>query len=147
MRAEILYIDSCPSWRTAQERLRGALDDLGRTDVSIAVTLIESAEQAARRPFAGSPTILIDDEDLFPVETDVHELACRLYPGPDGPGGAPVETAIREALLDRRSSEHMTCACCGRQRTRRQLHTLHGGTYICRRCGLWVALRLRSDKS
>lgn len=115
MRAEILNIDSCPSWRSAQERLRGALDDLGRTDVSFAVTLIDSAEQAARRPFAGSPTILIDDEDLFPVETDVHGLACRLYPGPDGPGGAPVEAAIRDALLDRGASQHITCACCGRQ--------------------------------
>jgi hypothetical protein len=39
----------------------------------------------------------------------------------------------------------MECACCGRQKLRKKLHALPGGVYICRRCGLWVALRLRRD--
>lgn len=147
MRAEILYIDACPSWQPARERLRAALDDLGRHDVPIALTLLESAEQASGQPFAGSPTILINGEDLFPVEGDVDELACRLYPGSDAPSGAPTEAAIRQALRDRRASRQVTCSCCGRQRSRDQVHALNGGAYICRRCGLWVAARLRSDES
>ena len=147
MRAEILYIDSCPGWQSARERLRVALDSVGRKDVPVAVTLLEAPAQASGRPFAGSPTILINDEDLFPIEGDVDHLACRLYPGQDGPTGAPTEAAIRTALLDRRSSRQVRCSCCGRERRRDQVHALHGGVYICRRCGLWVATRLRSDES
>lgn len=39
-----------------------------------------------------------------------------------------------------------TCTCCGRSLPRRKLHALgEGGVFICRRCGWWVALRLRRD--
>ncbi|GAB3989482.1 hypothetical protein [Nocardioides marmoraquaticus] len=37
------------------------------------------------------------------------------------------------------------CACCGRTKPRKALHALGEGVYICRRCGLWVALRRRGD--
>src|SRR5690242_13243760 len=109
MRAEILYTDACPSWQPARDRLRGALDDLGRSDVPIALTLLESVEQAASRPFPGSPTILIDDQDLFPVDADVHDLACRIYPDGGAPSGAPSQAAIRDALIDRRATDRVTC--------------------------------------
>ena len=39
----------------------------------------------------------------------------------------------------------LTCSCCGRTYPRRRLHALSDTAYICRRCGLWVALRLRPD--
>lgn len=39
----------------------------------------------------------------------------------------------------------LTCSCCGRNKPRAALHALERGAYICRRCGLWVALRLRRD--
>lgn len=42
---------------------------------------------------------------------------------------------------------NLSCSCCGRSKPRAALHALNGGAYICRRCGLWVALRLRSDRS
>jgi len=42
---------------------------------------------------------------------------------------------------------NLSCSCCGRSRPRAALHALNGGAYICRRCGLWVALRLRGDRS
>lgn len=146
MRAEILYTDACPSWQPARDRLRGALDDLGRSDVPIALTLLESVEQAASRPFPGSPTILIDDQDLFPVDADVHDLACRIYPDGGVPSGAPSQASIRDALIDRRATDRVTCTCCGRVLPRDRVHALSGGAYICRRCGLWVAVRLRSDR-
>jgi len=37
------------------------------------------------------------------------------------------------------------CSCCGWSKPRTALHALDGGAYICRRCGLWVALRLSGD--
>lgn len=43
--------------------------------------------------------------------------------------------------------EALRCSCCGRVLPRRKLHALgDGGTYICRRCGLWVAVRPRRDR-
>lgn len=145
MRAEILYIEKCPSWHVAHHRLRAALDSVGRTDVPIALTLLSSAEQAASMPFAGSPTILIDGEDLFPVDEEVAELACRLYPGLGRATGAPSQAVIREALTKSSARGRVACSCCGRDRKRNRVHALGGGAYICRRCGLWVATRLRSD--
>ena len=39
------------------------------------------------------------------------------------------------------------CACCGRTYARRKVHALSGEAgFVCRRCGLWIALRLRNDK-
>lgn len=39
--------------------------------------------------------------------------------------------------------EQVHCSCCRRELPRRKLHALEdGNAYICRRCGLWVALRL-----
>jgi predicted SprT family Zn-dependent metalloprotease len=41
----------------------------------------------------------------------------------------------------------VVCACCGRKRRRRQVHALSGeARYVCRRCGLWIALRPFNDK-
>jgi hypothetical protein len=41
----------------------------------------------------------------------------------------------------------VVCSCCGRDRPRRNVHMLDGGAaYICRRCGLWVALRWRRNE-
>ncbi len=47
-------------------------------------------------------------------------------------------------MLMNKSSE-LTCSCCGRIYSRRRVHALSDNVYICRRCGLWVALRLRAD--
>lgn len=40
------------------------------------------------------------------------------------------------------------CSCCGRTLPRSKVHALNDGTaFVCRRCGLWIALRLRGDHS
>lgn len=42
----------------------------------------------------------------------------------------------------------LNCSCCGRERSRNQLHRLgDSDAFICRRCALWVALRWRSDST
>lgn len=98
MKAEILHIADCPSWRAAGDELRAALDATGHSDVAITFTVIGSPEQAARRPFAGSPTIIIDDKDLFSSEDRATELACRIYMTPHGLRGRPERSQIEEAL-------------------------------------------------
>lgn len=48
--------------------------------------------------------------------------------------------------LDVADDANLQCSCCGRLRPRSSLHALGSEpAYICRRCGLWVALRLRGD--
>lgn len=45
------------------------------------------------------------------------------------------------------TDDALYCSCCGRMLPRRKLHALgDGSNYICRRCGLWVALRPRRDR-
>lgn len=43
-------------------------------------------------------------------------------------------------------TDPIKCSCCHKPYERRQLHAL-GDEYICRRCGMWVALRLRPDQT
>jgi len=45
-----------------------------------------------------------------------------------------------------RTDAFVVCSCCGRDLPRRKVHALNGGAaYICRRCGLWVALRRQGN--
>ncbi len=43
------------------------------------------------------------------------------------------------------TDKDFVCSCCGRAYERRRLHALGENAFICRRCGLYVALRLRHD--
>lgn len=101
MKIELLYFDGCPSWRTARARLTEALDHLGRPDQAVHLVRVASDEQAEALRFAGSPTLLVDDEDLFPHPTGRHGLACRLYATPDGLAGSPTVGELVGALSPR----------------------------------------------
>jgi hypothetical protein len=67
MEARVVYFGSCPYWRTAADRLGQALMLIGRDDVRVDLVEAQSEADAATAGFAGSPTILIDGDDLFPV--------------------------------------------------------------------------------
>jgi len=50
------------------------------------------------------------------------------------------------APVDREAAAE--CSCCGRTLPRRKVHALNGRAgFVCRRCGLWIALRLRNDRT
>ena len=96
MDVRLLYFDDCPSWRVAEERLRAALDETGRADVPIKRELVTTIDEARRRHFPGSPTILIDGADPFAGAHDEPALACRVYASDQGLEGSPsVEQLIR----------------------------------------------------
>ncbi|EQM74714.1 hypothetical protein [Microbacterium maritypicum] len=97
MTIELLHISDCPSWEDTLHRLRVAVDKT-LPGTSIDVTLIDSTETAQSRPFAGSPTILIDGADLFPSQGRTGDLACRIYFTPLGMAGSPTQQQIEEAL-------------------------------------------------
>jgi hypothetical protein len=88
VQVQVVYFDGCPSWRTATERLREALALIGQPDAAVGFTLVETEEEAAAAKFAGSPTILVDGQDLFLAAGAVHSLASRLYSTSQGLAGS-----------------------------------------------------------
>jgi hypothetical protein len=95
---QILHIDACPNWTQAGDRVREALRSLGMEETQISFRLLSSGAEAKQVPFAGSPTILRDGEDLFPVGDRTDELACRVYVTPTGLAGSPTTEQIIDAL-------------------------------------------------
>lgn len=95
---EVLHIDDCPSWVEAGNRLREALDTTGFGDAKINYRVLRTTDEVAGVPFAGSPTILLDGEDLFPGIARTSDLACRVYATERGLAGIPSNSQFIEAL-------------------------------------------------
>ncbi len=102
MTVTLLHIAECPNWEHAGVRLRTALDAVGRAGEHIEYVLLRTQEEAARYPFAGSPTVLIDGEDPFAHGGTMSELACRVYQTEDGLAGSPTVAELK-AVLRRKS--------------------------------------------
>jgi hypothetical protein len=95
---ELLVTPDCPHLEPAAVLVRSALDDVGLTTAQLSTTLITTAEEANRLGFIGSPTILVNGQDLFAVPGAQPALACRIYSGPAGPTGIPARRDLRQAL-------------------------------------------------
>jgi len=95
---EVLHIADCPSWVAVGERLREALNATGLGATAITYRLLMTADDAARVPFAGSPTILLDGEDMFPSGARTSDLACRIYATPAGMAGLPTTEQLVDAI-------------------------------------------------
>jgi hypothetical protein len=102
MRVELLWWDGCPSYPETQADLREALASEG-VDAEIEMVEIESDDQARRERFAGSPTIRIDGEDVFPPEEqEPFSLRGRFSGRRDGrPSPTPDREDLREAIRRR----------------------------------------------
>ena len=103
MRIEVLWWEGCPSTTSAVEQLRAALAEVGLDPDAVELREVTSDEEAVRERFAGSPTIRVDDDDLFPTGADDPVgLSCRLYRRRDGrPSPTPDPDDLREALTRR----------------------------------------------
>jgi hypothetical protein len=97
MRVELLYFDGCPSWQAAYDHLKLALDGLGFPD-DVRLVHVQTNEQALELRFAGSPTIYLNGQDLFPTDQADYGLGCRLYMTPEGMRGYPTVGMLREAI-------------------------------------------------
>lgn len=91
----LLYFDDCPSWRQAAEQLESLATEF---DLAIDHELVETPEAADRLKFHGSPSMLVDGQDLFPAHGAGVGLSCRIYQTPDGPAGCPTREQTRIAL-------------------------------------------------
>jgi hypothetical protein len=101
MKFEILYFDGCPTYRAAEETLRGVLAERG-IEAGVELVAVDTDEEAQRLRFPGSPTIRVDDRDLFPVADRAgYALGCRMYATPEGLKGSPTAEMVRVALAER----------------------------------------------
>ena len=98
MRVEVLYFDGCPTYLEAEDTLRGVLARVC-LEAEVELVAVDTDEGAQRLRFPGSPTIRVDDRDLFPVpERAEYALGCRMYATPEGLKGSPTAEMLKEAL-------------------------------------------------
>jgi hypothetical protein len=101
---QLLYFDGCPNWRHMDERLRAAIAVAG-LDVTPEYVDITSPEDAERRRFRGSPTVLVDSADPFADEAAPVGLSCRVFRTPDGLRGAPTVSQLVAVLTGHRDDQ------------------------------------------
>ena len=97
LQIELLVVPECPNEAVAAELIATAVADTG-VAATVTRTLIVTEAEAQRRGFIGSPTILLNGFDAFPVPRATVGLACRLYSTPDGRAGVPRLQDLRQAL-------------------------------------------------
>jgi hypothetical protein len=94
MTIEILSIDGCPNLPLALERVNAVVRNL-RIKAGVQSVLMPDTSV-----FAGSPTVLVNREDVCPVGAlAIQSAACRMYPTRNGLEGAPSVEAITKAIL------------------------------------------------
>ena len=96
VKVEVLYFEGCPGFADLMPRLRKLVAD----DAAIELLQVQSAEQADRARFLGSPTVRVDDVDVEPGATERADfgMKCRLYRTDDGVTNAPPLDWIKQAL-------------------------------------------------
>ena len=96
LRIELLHFQGCPGSAEALNILEEALAEKGiSTEVEPVVIGPDD-----RLDSPGSPTILVNGEDLFPIEerSGARAVSCRIYATPEGPKNHPTIAMVREAL-------------------------------------------------
>lgn len=97
MEIELLVVPDCPHEAPAADLISTAVADTG-VQATVTRTVITSLDQARRRGFVGSPTILLNGSDPFADPAAPAGMACRLYPTPEGLHGVPALQDLRQAL-------------------------------------------------
>lgn len=115
---DILYFDSCPGWRAAEQRVRQVVVEARlEGDVSVRLVPVETEEDARTHRFVGSPTVRVDGNDVEPgaAQRTSFGLQCRLYESGGRLDGLPAASLIQSALGVAPSDADATtsAACCG----------------------------------
>lgn len=97
MKIELLYIDDCPSWETGLQNLKSAMQQEGIV-ADIDLVMIRDDFEAMRFKFLGSPSFLVNGNDLWHETRETFALSCRVYPTPEGIKGWPTVEMLREKL-------------------------------------------------
>jgi len=96
---DVLYYEDCPHFEEAASALKEVLDE-EEVEAEVRMVPVSPGEDADRWGFIGSPTILINGQDLV-EEVDLgrpYQGHCRVYMYRDEPFEFPPKEMIREAL-------------------------------------------------
>jgi hypothetical protein len=103
----VLYFDGCPTYRAAEETLRGVFAQ-EEVEADVELEAVNTDEEAQRPRFPGSLTIRIDGENLFPVPARAgYALGCRMCAIPEGLGVGP-----RQRWCGQRWKNATSCRVC-----------------------------------
>lgn len=100
VRVELLAREGCPNRGMALIVVERAVERSG-VAAELKVVDVRTEEQARKRRFLGSPSVLVGGVDVepFAAERTDYSLASRLYRCEHGIQGWPEEAWIRSALL------------------------------------------------
>lgn len=96
---KLLYFDGCPSWQPALENLNMVIG-AEKIAAEICLVNIQTPQQAEQERFLGSPSFLVNGEDLWPEERRHYSLSCRVYQTPAGLKGSPSTEMLQERLKE-----------------------------------------------
>jgi len=101
MKIEILHFECCPNHPLTVERVMQVVHRLGVAADVREVELTQDDDPAAMK-FIGSPTVLIDGQDIDPVQRAEagYGFGCRTFGGAGVPPVEMIEQAVREASDD-----------------------------------------------
>jgi hypothetical protein len=100
MQIQFLWWKDCPSHTEAWQRLHTVLDQLA-VQPQVERIEIRTEAEAEQWRFPGSPTILVNGQDIDSDAPTVYRLTCRLYFREDGrPSPLPSETMMKRAILN-----------------------------------------------
>jgi hypothetical protein len=96
MKIELLYFDSCPSYKQALANLKAALKEK-KLRAELILIPVESEGKAEQVGFQGSPSLRINGKDLEGRD-EGFSFSCRLYKVNGKPATAPCKEAILAKL-------------------------------------------------
>ncbi len=94
---QFLYFDGCPSWKTGLKNLQEALK-LSDVQADIEMVKIDTPQEANDFRFLGSPSFVLNNNDLWPEERDAYHLGCRIYATPQGMKGSPTVEMLQDKI-------------------------------------------------
>lgn len=94
----ILHTPGCPNVALARRRIDAALTHLPGPVPRVIVEEVADPDEAVRRDFHGSPTLLLDGIDPFAGPDNPVAFACRTYRTESGIEGAPSVEQILDVL-------------------------------------------------
>jgi len=111
MRIEVLYFQGCPNHVPTVELVRQVASELA-VDADLREVEVQTAEDAQRLRFLGSPSVHVDGLDVDPRARHRNDFAygCRVY----GHSGVPPRPLVKAAITGALSSQN--AGCCGQAR-------------------------------
>ncbi len=91
---EIQHFTGCPNSEKVLKMVKTYISN-SKHEIDFTEVLVETQEAAEKHKFRGSPTILINGEDIDGLEENkTPSLSCRYYPN-----GLPTEKDIKKIII------------------------------------------------